>query len=132
MDLFCNGSDNEPASPGQRRRDVHEFTFRAVLAGLAIGSLLCFSNMYFGLQTGWCVASRMRCGTSCSDGPLLQLVNFNQQNAPLQGDDGESAISGAGIWSVQGEPLLHANSMSLLHLKLPPTPHLTLMPSCVL
>ncbi|KAL5504409.1 OPT8 [Sanghuangporus vaninii] len=30
-----------------------EFTFRAVVIGLAIGCLLCFTNLYFGLQTGW-------------------------------------------------------------------------------
>ncbi|KAF2175358.1 oligopeptide transporter-like protein [Zopfia rhizophila CBS 207.26] len=29
------------------------FTIRAVIAGLAIGSLVCMSNMYFGLQTGY-------------------------------------------------------------------------------
>ncbi|KAJ1912563.1 OPT super [Tieghemiomyces parasiticus] len=29
------------------------FTWRSVFVGLAIGCLLCFSNMYFGLQTGW-------------------------------------------------------------------------------
>ncbi|KAJ1984279.1 OPT super [Dimargaris verticillata] len=29
------------------------FTWRAVAVGLLIGCLLCFSNMYFGLQTGW-------------------------------------------------------------------------------
>ncbi|KPM41219.1 hypothetical protein AK830_g5375 [Neonectria ditissima] len=29
------------------------FTVRAVLAGLAVGTIICFSNMYFGLQTGW-------------------------------------------------------------------------------
>ncbi|KAI8637521.1 OPT oligopeptide transporter protein-domain-containing protein [Parasitella parasitica] len=27
--------------------------FRAVACGLLIGTLMCFSNMYFGLQTGW-------------------------------------------------------------------------------
>ncbi|KAI0951602.1 hypothetical protein AcW1_008606 [Taiwanofungus camphoratus] len=30
-----------------------EFTFRAALSGLLIGCLLCFTNLYFGLQTGW-------------------------------------------------------------------------------
>ncbi|KAI0058594.1 OPT superfamily oligopeptide transporter [Artomyces pyxidatus] len=30
-----------------------EFTLRAVLLGLLIGCLLCFTNLYFGLQTGW-------------------------------------------------------------------------------
>ncbi|KAH6633028.1 oligopeptide transporter-like protein [Boeremia exigua] len=29
------------------------FTLRGVLVGLAIGIVICFSNMYFGLQTGW-------------------------------------------------------------------------------
>eukprot|EP00878_Enallax_costatus_P030311 GHUV01032989.1.p1 GENE.GHUV01032989.1~~GHUV01032989.1.p1 ORF type:complete len:347 (+),score=66.28 GHUV01032989.1:219-1259(+) len=28
-------------------------TFRALAAGVAVGAVLCFSNMYFGLQTGW-------------------------------------------------------------------------------
>ncbi|ORX65863.1 OPT superfamily oligopeptide transporter [Linderina pennispora] len=31
---------------------VH-FTWRAVAVGLVFGTILCFSNMYFGLQTGW-------------------------------------------------------------------------------
>ena len=30
-----------------------ELTVRAVAAGAAVGALLCASNMYFGLQTGW-------------------------------------------------------------------------------
>ena len=29
------------------------FTIRGVLVGLVIGVIICFSNMYFGLQTGW-------------------------------------------------------------------------------
>lgn len=29
------------------------FTLRATLVGLAIGIIICFSNTYFGLQTGW-------------------------------------------------------------------------------
>ena len=29
------------------------FTVRGVLVGLAIGIVICFSNTYFGLQTGW-------------------------------------------------------------------------------
>ncbi|KAL1739880.1 OPT oligopeptide transporter protein-domain-containing protein, partial [Schizophyllum fasciatum] len=37
--------DGERASP--------EFTAKAVVIGLAIGCLLCFTNLYFGLQTGW-------------------------------------------------------------------------------
>ena len=30
-----------------------QLTFRALAVGLAVGTLLCFSNTYFGLQTGW-------------------------------------------------------------------------------
>ncbi|KAH9058338.1 OPT oligopeptide transporter protein-domain-containing protein [Lactarius vividus] len=30
-----------------------EFTLRAIVLGLFIGCLLCFTNLYFGLQTGW-------------------------------------------------------------------------------
>ena len=33
--------------------EVQNFTFRGVLVGLAIGVIICFSNTYFGLQTGW-------------------------------------------------------------------------------
>ncbi|EGX89209.1 oligonucleotide transporter [Cordyceps militaris CM01] len=36
-----------PQIPGQN------FTIRAVTAGLAIGTVICAANVYFGLQTGW-------------------------------------------------------------------------------
>lgn len=29
------------------------FTVRGIAVGLTVGLLICFSNMYFGLQTGW-------------------------------------------------------------------------------
>ncbi|GAO14280.1 hypothetical protein UVI_02033590 [Ustilaginoidea virens] len=29
------------------------FTLRSVLAGLAVGTIICAANVYFGLQTGW-------------------------------------------------------------------------------
>ncbi|RUS25456.1 OPT oligopeptide transporter protein-domain-containing protein [Jimgerdemannia flammicorona] len=38
---------------GAVNEDLPHFTWRSVAAGLLIGTLLCFSNMYFGLQTGW-------------------------------------------------------------------------------
>ncbi|KAG0305053.1 hypothetical protein BGZ98_004645 [Dissophora globulifera] len=34
-------------------QDLPHFTWRAVIVGIVIGTLLCFTNMYFGLQTGW-------------------------------------------------------------------------------
>jgi uncharacterized oligopeptide transporter (OPT) family protein len=30
-----------------------QLTIRALAIGLGVGTLLCCSNMYFGLQTGW-------------------------------------------------------------------------------
>ncbi|KAG9233030.1 oligopeptide transporter-like protein [Amylocarpus encephaloides] len=57
--------DEAPRSSEARRRSdarrfiashVNEgqnFTFRGVLVGLGVGLIICFSNMYFGLQTGW-------------------------------------------------------------------------------
>ncbi|KAF1950877.1 OPT superfamily oligopeptide transporter [Byssothecium circinans] len=37
----------------ERSSQPQNFTLRGVLVGLAIGVVICFSNMYFGLQTGW-------------------------------------------------------------------------------
>ncbi|KAH7915658.1 OPT oligopeptide transporter protein-domain-containing protein [Hygrophoropsis aurantiaca] len=37
----------------QAHSNQPEFTFAAVSIGLLIGCLLCFTNLYFGLQTGW-------------------------------------------------------------------------------
>ncbi|KAH9848445.1 OPT oligopeptide transporter [Lenzites betulinus] len=41
------------AAEGTSESGQTEFTIRAVLLGLLIGCLLCFTNLYFGLQTGW-------------------------------------------------------------------------------
>ncbi|KAJ6282921.1 OPT oligopeptide transporter protein-domain-containing protein [Bipolaris maydis] len=37
----------------ERASQPQNFTLRGILVGLAIGIVICFSNMYFGLQTGW-------------------------------------------------------------------------------
>lgn len=37
----------------ERANAPQNFTFRGVLVGLIIGVIINFSNMYFGLQTGW-------------------------------------------------------------------------------
>lgn len=37
----------------RRASEPQNFTLRGILVGLAIGIVICFSNMYFGLQTGW-------------------------------------------------------------------------------
>ncbi|KAL5403459.1 hypothetical protein PMIN06_009754 [Paraphaeosphaeria minitans] len=43
----------------ERADQPHNFTLRGVLCGLAIGVAICFSNMYFGLQTGWVTGMAM-------------------------------------------------------------------------
>lgn len=35
------------------QKDLPHFTWRSMVVGIFIGTLLCFTNMYFGLQTGW-------------------------------------------------------------------------------
>ncbi|CCG84487.1 protein of unknown function [Taphrina deformans PYCC 5710] len=55
------GQDSDPLLHNQpidsvehiRAAEEAEFTVRAVVVGLAIGTLVCVSNCYFGLQTGW-------------------------------------------------------------------------------
>lgn len=44
--LSKSDSDSPAAAPPQ-------LTCRAVLVGILVGTLLCFTNTYFGLQTGW-------------------------------------------------------------------------------
>lgn len=45
-------SEIQEVPAGHDDQDGH-FTLRGVLVGLAIGIIICFSNTYFGLQTGW-------------------------------------------------------------------------------
>lgn len=37
----------------QHADEGQNFTLRGILVGLGVGLIICFSNMYFGLQTGW-------------------------------------------------------------------------------
>ena len=41
--------------PGEKApwEEPIQLSLRAVLVGLFVGGIMCFSNMYFGLQTGW-------------------------------------------------------------------------------
>lgn len=62
MDDYERADDAGDAAPihagdrdylAERADQPQNFTLRGVLVGLAIGVVICFSNMYFGLQTGW-------------------------------------------------------------------------------
>jgi len=46
-------SSPPPSTSTARPSPQRNFTARGVLVGLAIGTVICFSNTYFGLQTGW-------------------------------------------------------------------------------
>jgi OPT family oligopeptide transporter len=46
-------SNNAAKLLSDRASEPQNFTFRGVAVGLVIGVVICFSNMYFGLQTGW-------------------------------------------------------------------------------
>ncbi|EOD46529.1 putative oligopeptide opt protein [Neofusicoccum parvum UCRNP2] len=45
--------DRARALLASRAAEPQNFTLRGILVGLAIGVVICFSNTYFGLQTGW-------------------------------------------------------------------------------
>lgn len=42
----------------EHEEDEKQFTLRAVLVGLLVGSIVCFSNIYFGLQSKSCPHTR--------------------------------------------------------------------------
>jgi len=57
-----NSDDNDDESlrnisdkKGNNENDINlkQITTRSILAGIVVGGLMCFSNMYFGLQSGW-------------------------------------------------------------------------------
>ena len=48
----CRRGETSKFLADQAEQDTN-FTLRGVLVGLAIGVIICFSNTYFGLQTGW-------------------------------------------------------------------------------
>lgn len=51
----ANDRDSTPLPSAKTGLETggRSFTLRGVAAGLLVGLVICFSNMYFGLQTGW-------------------------------------------------------------------------------
>lgn len=56
-DFYVHESNSKPLGEPEEA----QLTVRAVLAGLLVGTLLCFTNMYFGLQTGWVTMGSIQC-----------------------------------------------------------------------
>ena len=50
---YQTGPQDAEAYLSERANEPQNFTFRGIAVGLVIGLVICFSNMYFGLQTGW-------------------------------------------------------------------------------
>ncbi|KAK0635124.1 OPT oligopeptide transporter protein-domain-containing protein [Bombardia bombarda] len=53
-----NGDNDAALIPARKARrtvviEGESFTVRGIAVGLLVGLVICFSNMYFGLQTGW-------------------------------------------------------------------------------
>jgi hypothetical protein len=84
----------------QAADDLPQLTVRAILGGLAIGTVLCFTNMYFGLQTGWVTMGSIQCAVvgfavfrfcapassrvlSMHENVVLQAVGVATATAPL-------------------------------------------------
>ncbi|KAL2265616.1 hypothetical protein VTJ83DRAFT_6716 [Remersonia thermophila] len=57
------------------------FTLRGVLVGLAVGTVICFSNMYFGLQTGW--VSTMSMPASLMGFGIFRLLRSHLGDLPF-------------------------------------------------
>ena len=51
--LHTRGRREAEGLVSDQANQEQNFTLRGVLVGLVIGVVICFSNMYFGLQTGW-------------------------------------------------------------------------------
>ena len=50
---LLHSNDSAQKFLAKQAEQGQNLTLRGVLVGLAIGVVICFSNMYFGLQTGW-------------------------------------------------------------------------------
>ena len=69
--------------PGANVDGPPQLTVRACLAGLAIGTVLCFTNMYFGLQTGWVTMGSIQSALIGFGLFQLPLPGLGQRSAPF-------------------------------------------------
>jgi uncharacterized oligopeptide transporter (OPT) family protein len=102
----------EGSRPVRVLPEGHHFTFRGVAVGLMVGLVICFSNMYFGLQTGWVStmtmpASLMGFGMFRVVAPYLKFPFSPVENVLVQSVAGGMAIMplGCGFVGVVSEAL---------------------------
>lgn len=83
------------AATGSIRPEGQSFTWRGVLAGLGVGLVICFSNMYFGLQTGWI-------GTMSMPSSLMGFAIFRALGPLLRRSLPFSAVENVLVQTVAG------------------------------
>ncbi len=78
--------------------DIPQLTVRAVLTGAALGAVMCLSNLYVGLKTGWGLGVAITaCILSFSIGALLTRVGLFRSNLSiLENNCMQSTASSAG------------------------------------
>ncbi|CAO1613391.1 unnamed protein product [Parajaminaea phylloscopi] len=77
-----------------------ELTGRAVLVGLVVGSLLCFTNCYFGLQSSWISMSSLQ--SALVGYGIVKLLPRTADRVSL-GRTGGEAEDGRGFWRWFGQ-----------------------------
>jgi len=86
----CSGKGDEPV-----------LTVRALVGGLLVGSLLCCSNTFFGLQTGWVTMGSLQVRSillSCAAGRPA-CVAWQQQ--PVQAAHAQVLVTAVSLRQLQ-------------------------------
>ena len=96
----------------ERAESDTNFTVRGVLVGLVIGVIVCFSNTYFGLQTGWISgmampASLVGFAFFKSIAPLLKTPFTPVENVLVQSVSGAVGTMPLGVGCVGVLPALN-------------------------
>lgn len=115
--------DRSPPVPGR------SFTVRGVAVGLLVGLVICFSNMYFGLQTGWVStmtmpASLMGFGIFKTLSRRLKFPFSPVENVLVQTVAGSMAIMPlgcgfVGVVSIRARPVVRSLTL-LIHVYVDP------------
>lgn len=71
---------------------ARELTGRAILVGILVGSLLCFTNAYFGLQSSWISMSSMQ--AALVGYGIVKLIPRTSSSSLRPGDQPEAIESG--------------------------------------
>ena len=61
MQAMLASSEDGADDGASGQREPLQLTVRACVVGVLVGSILCFTNMYFGLQTGWVTMGSVQC-----------------------------------------------------------------------